>query len=383
MSTTCIGYYSPIGVGGSVPAPLAPGVAPSNVVAPFLYGDFVLEDIQPEDTIHVTNGIWEGSPVIAYTYQWYSGAVALTGETASSYTLDLGAPGAGGAISCRVTATNGAGSAYQQSNAVAGLDTDAMDWIIAEEGAGVSFTAPQKEAVATFYAEQKTSGVWALMRFLYPTWTGIAAGNAIDMVAQRTATFPAGMGHEPGYIVSDGLSQYMDTNYNFAANPVGSALSFGFLGVLPGANNSVIMQANNNPTNQNFSLLHALFNGPVLTRTGYVSPLEASLALASQAGIIVLSQSGTGANTLLAGRRTSSGYTLLRSLSSAAVTLTDTRNILCMATYANNSDVINTFNTVGRYGCFFCAEGLNSAQIESLTLGLKNLYETLTGLTIP
>jgi beta-glucanase (GH16 family) len=59
-----------------------------------------------------TPGTWTNNPT-SYSYQWKRGGVAISGATASSYTLQ--SPDVGAVITVTVTATNGAGSASATS----------------------------------------------------------------------------------------------------------------------------------------------------------------------------------------------------------------------------------------------------------------------------
>ena len=84
---------------------------PANTVAPSVTGTAVVGQ-----TLSTTNGTWTNSPT-SYTYQWYRGATLISGATSSTYTLVQA--DAGQNIKCTVTATNTAGSASADSNAVA------------------------------------------------------------------------------------------------------------------------------------------------------------------------------------------------------------------------------------------------------------------------
>ena len=67
-------------------------------------------------TLTCTTGSWNGTPTIAYEYQWRRGSLDLGGQNAATYltvTADLGA-----SMTCRVTATNGVGTATALSNAI-------------------------------------------------------------------------------------------------------------------------------------------------------------------------------------------------------------------------------------------------------------------------
>lgn len=99
----------PAGAGGG-----GGGSAPVNTVAPVISSD-VSGEIFPARTLSTTNGTWTNSPT-GYTYQWKRNGGAISGATSSTYTLVTADEGA--SITCDVTASNGAGSATQASNAL-------------------------------------------------------------------------------------------------------------------------------------------------------------------------------------------------------------------------------------------------------------------------
>lgn len=85
-------------------------VAPVNIEAPVVSGDVTVGA-----TLSTSVGGWEGDPPITYTYQWLANGSNISGATSSTYTtVEEG----GTSISCRVTATNSAGSSSAVSNAV-------------------------------------------------------------------------------------------------------------------------------------------------------------------------------------------------------------------------------------------------------------------------
>lgn len=97
--------------------------APSIVTPPVISGlDIVGSTLTVTD-----NGTWSGNPAPTFTYQWLRDGVAISGATSSVYEIvedDLDAN-----LSCRVTATNSAGTISAVSNAlgpvVAAPDPDA------------------------------------------------------------------------------------------------------------------------------------------------------------------------------------------------------------------------------------------------------------------
>jgi hypothetical protein len=86
--------------------------APDNTALPTISGTPVAGQ-----TLTCNRGTWSGSPPIAYSYEWLRDGVALSGETAATYVIKAADPGH--FIRCRVTASNGGGSAMATSAAVA------------------------------------------------------------------------------------------------------------------------------------------------------------------------------------------------------------------------------------------------------------------------
>jgi len=85
--------------------PLSGGNAPVMTVAPAITGD-----AEVGETLTADDGTFTGDAVITYTWQWFAGGVAIAGATASTFLVTSAQLGK--VITARVTATNGAGSAY-------------------------------------------------------------------------------------------------------------------------------------------------------------------------------------------------------------------------------------------------------------------------------
>lgn len=80
------------------------GIAPVNTIEPSIDGNSQVGSVL---TV-VYNGTWTGTLPITYTYQWQRNGVAIVGETAITYTIDIA--DLGQIINCLVTATNIAGT---------------------------------------------------------------------------------------------------------------------------------------------------------------------------------------------------------------------------------------------------------------------------------
>ena len=89
-------------------------IAPSNTIPPDVTGELIAGE-----TLRSSNGSWEGTPPLTYSYQWQSCTAAgsecanIAGATNSSYTLGNGEIGA--SVRVLVTAANAAGSATATS----------------------------------------------------------------------------------------------------------------------------------------------------------------------------------------------------------------------------------------------------------------------------
>ena len=88
--------------------------APLNLTSPVASGT-----AQVGQTLSTTDGTWQGIATITFAYQWRRDAVNISGATSSTYTL-LAADYTTD-IDCVVTATNGLGSASEDSNDIANI----------------------------------------------------------------------------------------------------------------------------------------------------------------------------------------------------------------------------------------------------------------------
>ena len=91
-----------------------PAVAPTNTVAPVISGTNNIGEV-----LTTTDGTWTGTPAPTFAYQWFRGAAAISGQTATTYTIqsqDLHPTAQ--AITCQVTGTNASGTAVATSNII-------------------------------------------------------------------------------------------------------------------------------------------------------------------------------------------------------------------------------------------------------------------------
>jgi hypothetical protein len=95
----------------AITAGLSLEIPPLNTTPPVASGTATVGS-----TLSCTQGVWNYAPT-GYAYQWLRGGANIAGATAASYLL--AAADSGTNVSCRVTATNPAGSTPIVSNAIA------------------------------------------------------------------------------------------------------------------------------------------------------------------------------------------------------------------------------------------------------------------------
>ena len=88
--------------------------APLSLTAPVASGT-----AQVGQTLSTTDGTWQGIATITFAYQWRRDAVNISGATSSTYTLV--AADYTTDVDCVVTATNGLGSASEDSNDISNI----------------------------------------------------------------------------------------------------------------------------------------------------------------------------------------------------------------------------------------------------------------------
>ncbi len=86
------------------PAVHVPGVAPTNTAAPQVAGQAYVGEV-----VYCNAGSWNAAPKGEYSYEWFAEGTAISGAKGSQYLLE--AAQLGQSISCKVTVSNGEGTA--------------------------------------------------------------------------------------------------------------------------------------------------------------------------------------------------------------------------------------------------------------------------------
>jgi hypothetical protein len=90
--------------------------APANTAAPSVSGA-----AEKGSTLTCSTGTWTGTPAPALAIQWLRNGAPIAGQTGADYVT--AADDVGANVSCRITATNSAGTEDEDSNGIAVVDT--------------------------------------------------------------------------------------------------------------------------------------------------------------------------------------------------------------------------------------------------------------------
>jgi len=187
------------------------GMPPSNTVAPLLSGTPTVGQV-----LSCSTGTWVGTLPITYAYQWRRGVSNILGATSSTYTLVQA--DASFAVTCIVTATNGAGSADSTSNSLTIFDADAQAFITA---AGITDNT-QKTAINTLVLDLKGYLIWTKFKAIYPFVGGTASTHKWnlkdprDLDAAYRLVFNGGWTHSNSGALPNGTNGYADTKFNIS-----------------------------------------------------------------------------------------------------------------------------------------------------------------------
>jgi len=258
-------------------------------------------------------------------------------------------------------------------------DPDAAAYIAAVEGAGGTVSVTQRSAINTFYNTGKSDGWYSSLKRLYlPIW-GVASANAIDMITLGSGTFNGGVTHTSGYVVGDGSTGYFDTGI--------SPLSAG----INTSTGSMFVLHNNLPSSYSHGCTSGtssfrIVNGPASSiRIIIIGQAAATMHISNiptgNASNAVTIASRTSTTTLSGMKRISSGVspTYVRTVDVSAEAVPD-NNIYALASNLNG---VPSGYSNPQLGVFGFGLSLTGREMEYLTLRIKNLWETCTGLTLP
>jgi hypothetical protein len=260
-------------------------------------------------------------------------------------------------------------------------DDDADAYIAAVEAAlGTSIylalpnaTSDVKRIITDFYKAEKSAGRYSLHKRIYlPIYNNLAA-NAVDMVTTTSGTFVNTPTTAMGYVMGNGSNQYFNINTTLRA-----------LG-LTSSNASYIMGLKSE------SLLNNRGNSGALDASGYF--VDFRFDIASGRRLTWLQPDTNPSGTFDTSQRT--GVIVTNRTSSLEYTIHNDTADLGTKIYASGLPEVNPFimarNNNGNPDLFGNSEigffgfglGMSVSNARAYAAAMKNLWENLTGLTLP
>jgi hypothetical protein len=257
------------------------------------------------------------------------------------------------------------------------LDPDAAAYIDAVVDAGGVVSGAQASVINTFYKTGKSDGWYSSLKRVYlPIW-GVAAANAIDMIARGSGTFIGTLTHGAGFVSSPTSTGYMNTNVGITTLGL-SLSSYHFAGLYKtssGKPNSYLFGS------QSGSNVNRMFISGTAYHADLTSPSQgrAPGTVANGGRLGIFTFSGAASNRFLKQRKTSGVTTL----GTSTTTILAQPNNVNVAFLANNVSGSVTGFCGEEIGAFSIGLELTDAQDTAYSLALKNLWEGTTGLTLP
>jgi hypothetical protein len=259
---------------------------------------------------------------------------------------------------------------------VGGLDPDAKAYIDAVVAAGGTVSGGQKSAINTFYKTGKSDGWYSLLKRMYlPTW-GVAAPNAIDMIALGSGTFNGTVTHGAGFVQSDGTTGYFIDD-SFANS--GLTITDFYLAVLAltssGSTSSSLVS---NGASSGFTGIRR--QSASQSQQIFAGTLGDAVS-GDPVGVMSLAVDST---TLRLARRLSSGRTVLQSGSNPGGTLPLSDLTWMCRNNTNAAGVVNdASHTTSEWGGGALANYMSDDEDALFTFAMRQLHQSITGLTLP
>jgi hypothetical protein len=187
--------------------------APNNTVAPAISGVFEVGRVAS-----CTTGTWRGVSGFTFTYQWKSDGVNIFAATNSTYTMSE--DNVGKSLSCRVTATNSAGTKSINSNYK--YVAEATPWIttFGQPAVGLSYRDLLGTDPVIILSRRDSDDLEASFKV-----SEIANGVYQNWVNEETTLFDEDFSSDPGYSLASGVTiSGGKLNFSNAGNNTSSAV---------------------------------------------------------------------------------------------------------------------------------------------------------------
>jgi hypothetical protein len=280
------------------------------------------------------------------------------------------------------------GNMLGRNMALGALDPDAVAYIAAVRAAGGTVSGAQATAISNFAILGKADGWFSsVKRFYLPIW-GVAAANAVDLIARGSGTFVGGVTHSSGFVTFNGTTGAFRDNATIISHGSTSA-----------THHTMALVSDNPGTAADFVRFFGAYDSIDSTKDCEVNYRTVPRVDSRCYGLVGNIISGSIATNLQEGvflqnkLGTAIGTHQLKLLKTAGLAIDSASGLLNavdppaskMAWGARNSqaDALQTFNNFS-YGAMSVGVSIgNNALQNTYTTRIKTLWETCTGLTLP
>jgi hypothetical protein len=260
---------------------------------------------------------------------------------------------------------------------VAGIDPDAKAYINTIVSAGATVTSTQRNAINNFYKIGKTEGWYSLLKRLYlPIWA-IASPNAIDMVSRISGTFAGGITHSSGFATGNGTTGYFDYNTTAAAQGLSASTgSLFWLSYTGGTAGTQLGGYNGSGTGT-----RAVLSANATSASSEMTSLATSVSpffTGANLGIVLSTRTSTTSHKVFQRRAAFAQVGITNTTAETSASASVNQN----AWARGQSGSRTSFSNAG-LGAHGLGLGMTDTQASNFTLALRNLWTTLTGLSLP
>ena len=257
------------------------------------------------------------------------------------------------------------------------FNKEAKDYFSAISDEGAVISQSQYREINKRITDLKNFNIWdKLERIFLPVW-GIDEANRYCVKTQSQGTFVGDVTHSLGYVSSSTRSGYFDTNISPAdIFSLDSMYVCGYRHLLTGGNNDIM------------GCYDSFASSRIIIRSGDGPPnlLAAAWHYYNDIVIVTTSPVRRGIFSLSINGDTGSFYQRRRDVRSilGSYTLSNTGTIPVNNLYAMASNQNGTAGVYdnSQFGFWIIGQGLTNEEDEYLTLTMKLLWETLTGISL-
>ena len=238
-----------------------------------------------------------------------------------------------------------------------------------------SATSNPKRILSDFIKAEKAAGMWSMHKRIYLPIYNNSSASAVDMVSLTRGTFFGGITHAAGYVQGDGTSGYFDTLINWNTFATVDNATIGTINLI---GPSLTQRTSIGVGSTNATSISVASENSTITPQCAWAGAGVSIALAGTDGVQLASRFNNVTRLI---RRSASG--IIENTNSAALTGSVINSPITLMARRTASGANFSQYSNAQIGGGIISLGMTSTQLADYSLNLKNLYESLTGLSLP